>query len=720
VDGHTLAIAAPGKLFASGDNTYGQLGFGDHTDSESLMPVGALYQLEVSQVSAGETHTLAVTSVGEVYAWGSNAHGQLGVDDPRTEFASPQQVKIELYSEEKVIGVCAGYQHSVAWTDQGSVWSWGDNTYGQLGLGDKKLRRAPAKVSFGKKMRAQDLCCGAYHTVLVAEGGAVYVWGRNKAGQLGLESSGVRDVVSPTAVAPFATEPDTVVAVSCGASHTMATTAQGVLWAFGDNSAGQLGTGGKLLSKQPPQPVECPGSGTWRAVVAGRVHTLGLSQEGVLYSWGQGSSGQLGLADSVQHPEPVEVKELKGAKISSIGAGASTSFAVTSVGELWAWGKNNVGQAGVRATKTPKAVPEVVVRNEEVTRVKQVAAGGYAYMYEGHSAVLTQSGELVMWGWNSFGQLGLGEVSAGRPIPQRNVWLQKQRVRQVEAGQFATAAVTEGGEVYTWGLNEAGQLGKGDFSSSAVEVPQRIHVDAHIVAVAVGYAHMLALSDEGRVFAWGRNFYGQLGVGDHKDKPSPQLVSYLQEEQVVEVRAGQYHSLAITVRGDVFAWGYNREYELGVGDNMDRVLPQAIPALQGKEVVTAAACGYHSMAVTADGSLYTWGLNTYGQLGQTGRRDQPHGKVPQLVQLQPHAEAGKRYLKVKSAACGTWHSAAVTEAGELFTWGRCSMGQLGIGSKCGKSGKVDTPEHVRDLGGHEVLSVACGACHTLAVAADRR
>jgi alpha-tubulin suppressor-like RCC1 family protein len=145
---------------------------------------------------------------------------------------------------------------------------------------------------------------------------------------------------------------------------------------------------------------------------------------------------------------------------------------------------------------------------------------------------------------------------------------------QVAAGQFATAAVTDAGEVFSWGLNEAGQLGKGDFSSSAVEVPQRIRIDAQIISASVGYAHMLVLSDEGRVYSWGRNFYGQLGVGDHKDKPSPQLISFLQEEQIVEVHAGQYHSLAISARGDIFAWGYNREYELGVGDNMDRVLPQ--------------------------------------------------------------------------------------------------------------------------------------------------
>mmetsp|Transcript_30194 Transcript_30194/g.85273 ORF Transcript_30194/g.85273 Transcript_30194/m.85273 type:complete len:798 (-) Transcript_30194:182-2575(-) len=714
VDGHTLAIVTPGKLFAAGDNTYGQLGSGDHSDRDNFIPVAALYHLEVAQTSAGEMHSLALTTTGEVYAWGSNAHGQLGLDDPRTEFSLPQLVKIELFGSEKVAGVCAGYQHSLAWTTQGTVWSWGDNTYGQLGTDDKKPRQAPSQVKLHEGLHVSRISCGAHHAVLVTDSGSLYAWGRNKAGQLGLDSPGSKDVSRPTALPSLAAQGSKPVQVSCGAAHSVVLTEHGSLWSFGDNSLGQLGIGGSLHSKHSPREVKPPGSSGWKAVAAGRAHTLALTESQAVYAWGQGLMGQLGLGDTTQRGEPTGIISLGASKVTALGAGSATSFAITADGEVWGWGKNNVGQMGLRATKTPKVVPEVVLRNQEVSRIRQLAAGGYAYMYEGHSAVLSSSGELVVWGWNAFGQLGLGEISVGNPIPQRNVWLLKQHVRQVAAGQFATAAVTDAGEVFSWGLNEAGQLGKGDFSSSAVEVPQRIHIDAHIVSVSVGYAHMLALSEDGRVYAWGRNFYGQLGVGDHKDKPSPQLISYLQEEQIVEVQAGQYHSLAVSARGDIFAWGYNREYELGVGDNMDRVLPQAIPSLQGKQIVSAAACGYHSMAVTADGHLYAWGLNNYGQLGQPSRKEQAVGKVPQLVQLQKSDGAGKE-KKVKLLDCGSWHSVAVTTDGELYSWGRCNMGQLGIGSKCGKSGRVDSPERVRDFAHMKVESVACGASHTLAV-----
>ena len=142
---------------------------------------------------------------------------------------------------------------------------------------------------------------------------------------------------------------------------------------------------------------------------------------------------------------------------------------------------------------------------------------------------------------------------------------------------------------------------------------------------------------------------------------------------------------------------------------------QAIPSLQGKQVVTAAACGYHSMAVTSEGDLYTWGLNNYGQLGQSSRKDQTTSKIPQLVQFTKASESASKKEKVKSVACGSWHSVAVTSEGELYSWGRCDMGQLGLGTKCGKAGHVDTPQKVRDLAHVKVESVACGACHTIAV-----
>eukprot|EP00873_Tetraselmis_striata_P034317 jgi/Tetstr1/454581/TSEL_041476.t1 len=713
VDGHTLAIVKPGKLFAAGANTYGQLGSGDHTDRDSFVPVAALYHLEVRQAAAGEMHSLALAADGALYAWGSHAHGQLGLEDSRTEFATPQLVKIDTFGSEKVAGVCAGYQHSVAWTSAGAVWAWGDNSFGQLGIDDRKPSKKPVQVAVPAGLKVAHVACGAHHSLLLTDGGELYAWGHNRAAQLGIEVAGTRDALKPMLVTPFTRQK--VAQVVAGAAHSLALTSEGQLWAFGDNSAGQLGTGGKQHPRQPPAQVEA--TVHWVALAAGRAHSLGIAKDGQVHAWGQGLVGQLGLGESSSRGRPAELKPLSGLKMAALGAGSCTSFAVTPSGEVWGWGKNNVGQMGMRATKTPKMAPEVVLRNQEVAAVKQVAAGGYAYMYEGHSAVLSGAGEVVVWGWNAFGQLGIGEVSGGSAIPARNVWLAKQHVRQLAAGQFATAAVTDAGEVFTWGLNEAGQLGKGDFSSSAVEVPQRIHIDAHIVEVSVGYAHMLALSADGRVYAWGRNFYGQLGVGDHKDKPSPQLISYLQEEQAVAVVAGQYHSLAVTARGDIFGWGYNREYELGVGDNMDRVLPQAIPILQGKKVKSAAACGYHSMAVTEDGSLYSWGLNNYGQLGLGGRKSEGLAKVPGLVTIPGGGAAGSRSgaAKVKSAACGTWHSAAVTDSGALFTWGRCTMGQLGLGGKCGKTGRVDAPEHVRELSMMEVESVACGACHTLAV-----
>ena len=138
-----------------------------------------------------------------------------------------------------------------------------------------------------------------------------------------------------------------------------------------------------------------------------------------------------------------------------------------------------------------------------------------------------------------------------------------------------------------------------------------------VTQVVVGYAHMLALTVEGVVYSWGCNSHGQLGLGDHKDRASPSLVSYLsEEERVVAVAAGHLHSFAVTEMGELYSWGYNRDYQLGLGDILDRVLPTRVGgALEGARVTSVAGGGFHSLAVTSKGEVFSFGHNRWGQAG---------------------------------------------------------------------------------------------------------
>ena len=239
--------------------------------------------------------------------------------------------------------------------------------------------------------------------------------------------------------------------------------------------------------------------------------------------------------------------------------------------------------------------------------------------------------------------------------------------------------------------------------------------------MSIGYGHVLALTVDGRVFSWGKNFYGQLGLGDHRDKSLPQHVSHLEEEsnKIVQVEAGMHHSLALTESGQVFAWGYNRDYELGLNDNMDRVLPQELQTLKGRKVTSISAGSYHNLALTDEGSLFSWGLNNYSQLGRIVDKV---GKFPAPVSITTGLSGkkqGGRKLKPKKIAAGTWHSLAIVESGQVYAWGRCHFGA--VGSKCkttgsGVQGSQQFPGRIVELEDKEIIDITAGAAHSLAVA----
>lgn len=688
---------------------FGQLGLGDLSDRDALVPVPKLFGGTVKRVACGESHTVALTKGGHAYAWGHNAFGQVGGRGLGATVLEPVRVFEDAVRDDTIVGVAAGAHTTYAWTSAGAVLAMGDNSYGQLGNGRTTPAKEPVQIKVVKGLKVAKVVTGSDHTLLLTKDGHVYAWGRNTMGQLGLE--GGRDTAAPTKLAPFA-DGGKVVGVAAGNSHSMFVTEDGSVYGVGDNSGGQIGPVDSRIVQVPTKiRVDAPIS----SIACGKGHTLAVGK-GQVYGWGWNMYGQLGIGASNGNNEQKPSKVNLPFTAVSVLAGASTGFALSDKGDLFGWGKNNAGQLGIKASKYPKIAPAAVVSASAAPAFAQIAAGGYAYNYQGHSAAVLKDGSLYTWGWNAFGQLGLGDATVLQNVPNRNSWLDKHKVVQVATGQYATAAVTDAGALFTWGLNDSGHLGKGEFRSTVWDVPQRVDFltpEVRVLSVCVGYGHMLALTRGGDVYSWGRNIYGQLGLGDHKDKASPQLVTHLKEEPVKAVVCGQYHSLALTAKGDVYGWGYNRNYELGVGDNMDRVLPQAIPTLSGKPVTEVYAGGYHSMALTHDGQLYSWGLNTFGQLGQSSSHAE--AKTPTLVVVTTGSQNGKqtgRKLKVLTAAAGTWHSLAVAETGSLYSWGRCQYGQLGY--NCEKSAKsVAFPRKVELP--RKVAKVVAGAAHSFAL-----
>ena len=244
---------------------------------------------------------------------------------------------------------------------------------------------------------------------------------------------------------------------------------------------------------------------------------------------------------------------------------------------------------------------------------------------------------------------------------------------QVAVGAIHTMCVTADGSVFAFGGNEEGQLGVGDRENRLVPTLLRGELENKSVAqAAAGYRHTMLVTADGLVFACGSNVEGQLGVGDTEDRLVPTLVTgQLQGKTAVYV-AADYHTLCITADGSLFGWGHNYFGQLGVGDTEDRWVPTLVTGLQGKQVVHVAAGSYHTLCTAADGSVFTWGDGESGKLGLGD--DRSERLVPTLVRGE------LQYKAVVQVAAGSEHSTCVAEDGSVYTWGSNLKKQLGVAS----------------------------------------
>ncbi|KAM7412744.1 hypothetical protein PAMA_020224 [Pampus argenteus] len=272
-----------------------------------------------------------------------------------------------------------------------------------------------------------------------------------------------------------------------------------------------------------------------------------------VFALGTNCSGCLGLGDLQSTIEPRRIDVLCGKKIVSLSYGTGPHVVVaTSDGEVFAWGHNGYSQLG-NGTTNHGLTPALVSTNLLSKRVTEVACGSH------HTIALTTDGEVYAWGYNNSGQVGSGST-ANQPTPRRvSSCLQNKVVINIACGQLCSMAVLDNGEIYGWGYNCNGQLGLGNNGNQ--QTPCRIAAlqGINIVQVACGYAHTLALTDEGFVYAWGANSYGQLGTGNKSNQALPTLIN-TDKERIVEVAAchTSHTSAAKTQSGQVLMWGQCR------------------------------------------------------------------------------------------------------------------------------------------------------------------
>lgn len=294
---HAVALRPNGQAWASGSNTYGQLGNGNTTNASS--PVSVLGGIsDWTQLSAGVYHSAGVRANGQVWSWGRNNQGQLGVGN-LTNTSSPASV-VGGFTD--WVQVTTGKQHTVALRANGTAWSWGYNSSGELGTGNNTRQSSPVSVVGGITNWVQ-LSTTYGHTLGVRADGTAWAWGVGLRGVLGDGTASGRS--SPVAVAGGFTD---WVQVSAGRNHSTGIRANGTAWAWGYNSStGFLGVNSTASSILSPASV-VGGFTDWVQLSSGfDVFTVGVRANGTAWSWGAGSNYRLGVGDNLDRVSPTSV-----------------------------------------------------------------------------------------------------------------------------------------------------------------------------------------------------------------------------------------------------------------------------------------------------------------------------------------------------------------------------------------------------------------------------
>ncbi len=742
-NGDSFGITADGSLWAWGDNSFGQLG--DGTTTKRYNPKQIIAS-GVQAVATGYYHTIALKTDGSLWAWGMNNNGQLGdgtIDN--------SNIPIQIIAR-GVQAIAAGFEHSFAIKTDGSLWAWGNNYAGQLGDGTDNNNRYIPKQIIASGVQA--IAAGGLHSMAIKTDGSLWAWGNNYAGQLG-------DGTTTDRTIPKQIIASDVQAIAAGIDHSLAIKTDGSLWAWGDNNYGQLGDGTITQSNIPKQ-IIASGVAT---IAAGIDHSLAIKTDGSLWAWGLNNKGQLGDGTTTNRSVP---KQIIVSGVQAIAAGVNHSFAIKTDGSLWAWGNNQYGQYGDGAI-TSSSIPHTVYiflvppiaptgltsPNKTDTEVylewiTSLDATGYnVYIGETlltatpitvtnykatgltpytkysfnvravnirgesppsnvlsvttnilnivfniaagneNSFVIKRDSSLWACGNNYYGQIGDGTKNNSYTLKQ----IIASGVKSIEAGSNHTLAIKTDGSLWAWGRNNYGQLGDGTTTDSYV--PKQI-IASGVKSVAAGSSHSLVIKTDGSLWSWGNNNAGQLGDGTTTESLVPKQII---ASGVTAIAAGGFssnaHTVVLKTDGSLWAWGYNYYGQLGDGTTINSLIPKQI---MGNGVQAIAAGEYFTLALKTDGSLWTWGSNNGGALGD--------GTTTQcLVPKQIIAS------DVKAIGAGKMHASALKTDGSLWVWGFNGYGEVGDGTTIRRL----TPKQII---ASDVQAVSIGNGYSMAVKTD--
>ncbi|GFR62447.1 X-linked retinitis pigmentosa GTPase regulator-like protein [Elysia marginata] len=382
-------------------------------------------------------------------------------------------------------------------------------------------------------------------------------------------------------------------------------------------------------------------------VACGPKHAAAV-RNGDLYTWGRSLQGRLGHGDvpqAVCTPARVETLHMLKLRVEAVACGCEHTLALTQQG-VYGWGNSKYGQVGV-GTRHVYRRP-MLVEGLQLETVVSVQCGHY------HSLALTEDHQVYSWGWGVHGQLGHGNPEDCL-IPQHVRYLMNFGIVKVAAGYAHSLALTESGEVWSFGCGYFGQLGLG--TNSKTSIPERISfpTTSPMVAIGTSYFHGLAVSASNRVFQWGlhphnlRQVASSMRMARHAGVHVSEQNSFLSPSildttyvhgKITKLCCGSLHNAILADDGILYTWGRNLEGQLGTGSRQDERIPKMLTCINDQQVLSVASGGEFNVCFDAEGGVWVWGKNDSGQLGYLKSRSASKSAASPSRRLSQQAQIG--------------------------------------------------------------------------------
>lgn len=686
-----------------------------------------------SDVSVGFDHACALTTDSKTYCWGNGAYGALAknavltpgtnADSDHIKHSPVRAAKGYIFTQ-----IATGNIFSCGIANNGNTYCWGRNNTGQLG--DNSFVDKPQPVLVAGAHTFTEISAGSAHVCGIDENNVAYCWGSNSHGQLGNNSTIASNV--PVAVDGGAT---TFTKISAGGSFTCGIDENNVAYCWGRNNVGQLGNNDATFTNQD-EPTLVSGGLTFNDIAAGWLHACGIATNGSTYCWGSGGQGEIGNNAILDRRVPTLVSGSH--NFTSVYAGYYNSCAINSSNSAYCWGANFNGQGG-DGTTVNKLVPTAV------------SSGGVKFTHltlsttaQGTVCGLSEAQKIYCWGDDVNGVLGNGVASTAdvlqpalilfnpyyksvqladdtahalnmdnnfytwgedynnatygnghMPYPQLIPTLNNLNINYVVEGMQHGCGIAKG-DSYCWGEDEAGNLGLGFLSYAAYYQPMPTVTNEKIKTAYASYPLTCWQTFENKVYCSGY-ITGAMGGGDGSWNELPVLTRSANIEPYSnQLRIDDENGCGLNSSNQAYCWGENGNGQLGIGTTGGTASPPVAVA-GGHTFKQLGGASYTMCGITMSGTLYCWGQNLNGQLGDGTNLDKD---TPTQV------SGALTFTKLSDGKAAAYHQCAITTGQDLYCWGDNSNGQLGDGTQLSRL----TPTLV--LGGHKWLEVAVSQAQT--------